>query len=134
MKDEQNKVRIRFIPSSLRLHPYFWRSELESNQPLGFFKPTLIRLSYPTGMVLGLCSLVFGTSLWACALYEKGKHKDQSPKTKDRYKDLRPFPLAMYLFHNVTIVVHVHEEVLAPLGARLSVVAKHNAFEFHAQR
>ena len=25
-----------------------WRSELESNQPLGFFKPTLIRLSYPT--------------------------------------------------------------------------------------
>ena len=25
-----------------------WWSELESNQPLGFFKPTLIRLSYPT--------------------------------------------------------------------------------------
>ena len=27
----------------------FWRSELESNQPLGFFRPALIRLSYPTG-------------------------------------------------------------------------------------
>ena len=26
----------------------YWWSELESNQPLGFFKPTLIRLSYPT--------------------------------------------------------------------------------------
>ena len=25
-----------------------WWSELESNQPLGFFKPTLSRLSYPT--------------------------------------------------------------------------------------
>jgi hypothetical protein len=26
----------------------FWWSELELNQPLGFFKPTLIHLSYPT--------------------------------------------------------------------------------------
>ena len=26
----------------------FWRSELESNQPFGFFRPALIRLSYPT--------------------------------------------------------------------------------------
>ena len=25
-----------------------WRSELESNQPFGFFRPALIRLSYPT--------------------------------------------------------------------------------------
>ena len=42
-------------PMSKVLSPVFdlglwtkWRSELESNQPLGFFKPTLIRLSYPT--------------------------------------------------------------------------------------
>ena len=32
------------------------------------------------------------------------------------------------------VIVHVHEEVLAPLGARLGVVAKNNAFEFHTQR
>ena len=27
---------------------YIWRSELESNQPFGLFRPALIRLSYPT--------------------------------------------------------------------------------------
>jgi hypothetical protein len=25
-----------------------WRSDLESNQPIGLFRPALIRLSYPT--------------------------------------------------------------------------------------
>ena len=38
----------RFHPSSFRLHPCTWWSELESNQPFGLFRPALIRLSYPT--------------------------------------------------------------------------------------
>jgi hypothetical protein len=36
-----------------------------------------------------------------------------------------PFLLGMHLFHDVTIIVYIHEEVLAPLSARLGVVAKH---------
>ena len=34
--------------------------------------------------------------------------------------------------HHVAIVVHVHEEVLAPLGSRFCVVTKHNPFELNA--
>ena len=36
------------MKTDFMLHPYCWWSELESNQPLGFFGPMLIRLSYPT--------------------------------------------------------------------------------------
>ena len=36
-----------FGPSTLDFGLGWW-SELESNQPFGFFKPALIRLSYPT--------------------------------------------------------------------------------------
>jgi hypothetical protein len=35
--------------------------------------------------------------------------------------------LIAHLFHDATIIVHVHEEVLAPLSARFGVVAKHYA-------
>jgi hypothetical protein len=49
MKDEEDGFGSRVHPSSFLIHPCLWWSELESNQPLGFFKPTLIRLSYPTG-------------------------------------------------------------------------------------
>jgi len=42
--------------------------------------------------------------------------------------------LVMHLLHDVTIIMHIHEEVLAPLGTRLRVVAEHHAFEFHTQR
>jgi len=41
--------------------------------------------------------------------------------------------LALYPVHDITIVVHVHEQVLAPLGSRLCIVTKHYAFELHAQ-
>jgi hypothetical protein len=40
--------RVPLHPSSFIPHPCFWRSELELNQPLGFFRPALIHLSYPT--------------------------------------------------------------------------------------
>src|SRR6266516_2689441 len=33
-----------------------------------------------------------------------------------------------------TIIVHVHEEVLAPLGSCFGIVTKHDPFELHAQR
>src|SRR6266498_1195847 len=45
-----------------------------------------------------------------------------------------PFLLGMHLFHDVTIIVHIHEQVLAPFGSCLCVVTEHNAFELHAQR
>ena len=51
-----------FHPSAFRLHPSSWRSELESNQPIGFFRPALIHLSYPTWywfLDFGLWSLSF---------------------------------------------------------------------------
>ena len=38
---------------------------------------------------------------------------------------------ALDLFANVTIVVDVHEQVLAPLGTRLCVMAKYDALELH---
>ncbi len=44
----------------------FWWSELVSNQPIGFFRPALIHLSYPTSewpLAFGLGSLNF--ELWA---------------------------------------------------------------------
>ena len=48
---------------------------------------------------------------------------------------LGPPPLlVMHLFHDGPIVVHVHEEVLAPLGSTFCIVTKHDAFELHAQR
>src|SRR5262245_45668240 len=40
--------------------------------------------------------------------------------------------LVVHLFPDVTIVVHVHEKVLAPFGSRVRVVAKHDALELHA--
>jgi len=41
-----------------------------------------------------------------------------------------PFLLGMHLFHDVTIIVYIHEEVLAPFSARLGVVAKHYRSSF----
>jgi hypothetical protein len=59
MKDEMKmKQSTSFLPSALIRHRCVWRSELESNQPLGFFRPALIRLSYPTR--IGVRSLAFG--------------------------------------------------------------------------
>src|SRR5574341_131126 len=47
----------------------------------------------------------------------------------------RPPPLlVVHLFNNGTIVMHIHEQVLAPLGSRFCIVAKHDAFELHTQR
>src|SRR5258706_14107464 len=40
----------------------------------------------------------------------------------------------MHLFQYATIIVHVHEEVLAPLGFTFGIMTKHDAFELHAQR
>ena len=48
MKDEERDLQVVIHPSSFLLHPCFWWSELESNQPFGFFRPALIHLSYPT--------------------------------------------------------------------------------------
>src|SRR5438132_10814853 len=39
----------------------------------------------------------------------------------------------MHSIHDFTIIVHIHEQVLAPLGSRFCIVAKHHAFEPHAQ-
>src|SRR5438445_3121 len=80
-----------------------WWSELESNQPFGLFRPALIRLSYPT---------------------VEGRAMNFS----------RPPPLlVVHLFNDGTVIVHIHEQVLAPLRSCFCIVAKHNAFEFHAQ-
>ena len=59
MKDESNPDWDPFT-SSFIPHPssLFRRSELESNQPFGFFRPALIRLSYPTEEVQGPTSNV----------------------------------------------------------------------------
>ena len=73
-----------FVSSSFILHPssliLWWRSELESNQPFGFFGPALIRLSYPTLF----WSLVFGLrSLYSCFFALRAftpKEKFQRPK------------------------------------------------------
>ena len=78
-----------------------WRSELESNQPFGFFRPALIRLSYPT----------------------KGGLSSSPPSL-----------LVVYPLHDVTIVVHIHEQVFAPFGSVLCIMTKRNALELHAQR
>src|SRR5262245_46288356 len=41
---------------------------------------------------------------------------------------------ALDSFTYVTIIVDVHEEILAPFSTRLCVVAKHHALELHTQR
>src|SRR5438067_13898434 len=41
-------------------------------------------------------------------------------------KGLRPF--------FKLVLVHVHEQVLAPFGSRLCIVTKHDAFKLHTQR
>src|SRR5207237_8783254 len=43
-----------------------------------------------------------------------------------------PLLLVVHILHSGTIIVHVHEEVLAPLGARLAVATKHYALQLHA--
>src|SRR6478736_2211257 len=68
MKDEERDLKVvihpspfTLHPSSFLLHPCFWWSELESNQPFGFFRPALIRLSYPTTgctLCFVLCTLI----------------------------------------------------------------------------
>src|SRR5919108_44482 len=40
----------------------------------------------------------------------------------------------MHLLDDLTIIVHVHEEVLPPFGPRLCIMAKHHAFELYSQR
>ena len=49
------------LPSFIVHHSEFivesWRSELESNQPFGLFRPALIRLSYPTRDIVD-CQLI----------------------------------------------------------------------------
>ena len=104
--------------------PGRWWSELESNQPLGFFKPTLIRLSYPTE------TLPIADFRLPIAQTLRLKPNRQLAFGNRQLIETPSF--AMHPFHNVTIVVYIHEEVLAPLSARLRVVTKHNAFEFHA--
>src|SRR6185295_7007648 len=42
--------------------------------------------------------------------------------------------LARDLITHVTIIVDVHEEILAPLSTCFGIVTKHDALEFHAQR
>src|ERR1044072_9986608 len=81
-----------------------WRSELESNQPFWLFRPALIHLSYPTA--------------YGPQRVSRGPLK---------------LALAPHTVHHVAIVVHVHEQVLAPFSSRFCIVAKHNAFELHAQ-
>ena len=40
----------------------------------------------------------------------------------------RPPPLlVVHLFHDGTIIVYIHEEVLAPLGSCFCIVTKHDA-------
>src|SRR5258706_4370025 len=45
-----------------------------------------------------------------------------------------PLLLVVHLFNDGPIIVHIHEQVLAPFGARLCIVAKHYTFELNAQR
>ena len=45
-----------------------------------------------------------------------------------------PSLLVVNLVHDFTIIVHVHEQVLAPLGSCFGIVTKHHAFELHSQR
>ena len=95
---------------------------MESNQPFGLFRPALIRLSYPTREI---ADCRFSIADW---LSEKG-HDFQAPiGIRQSAINLGPpFLLGMHLLHDVTIIVYIHEEVLAPLGARLGVMAKHHA-------
>ena len=102
---------------------------MESNQPFGFFRPALIRLSYPTeGMCFVLRSLYFDFDLRPTATHQSSKYKVQSTFLE------APLSLGVHLLHHGTIIVHIHEQVLAPLGSCFGVVTKHDAFELHAQR
>ena len=49
---------------------HFWRSELESNQPFGLFRPALILLSYPTGIIADFWSAPAPTALWIATRHE----------------------------------------------------------------
>ena len=105
----------------------FWWSELELNQPLGFFRPALILLSYPTEegtLCFVLCTLISTRTVGS-------RIEAQSTKFKAHLE--APLSFAMHLVHDFTIIVHVHEQVLAPFGSRLGIVTKHDAFELNAQ-
>src|SRR5215831_10211830 len=109
------------------INKLLWWSELESNQPFGLFRPALIHLSYPTRLIAD-CQFAIAElrrdlriapqsaiGIWQSAILEA------------------PLPFVMHLLHDFTIIVHVHEQVLAPFGSRLCIVTKHYAFELHAQ-
>ena len=105
-----------------------WWSELESNQPLGFFKPTLIHLSYPTR---DIANCRFSIADWS----DNDSHLSIGNWHTAIGNDLEAhLALAMHLLHDVTIIVHVHEEILAPLGAGFGIVTKDDAFQLHPQR
>src|SRR5688572_3978483 len=88
-----------------------WRSELESNQPLGFFKPTLIHLSYPTG---DIADCLFPIADWL----ETWRTQTPVPVSNrqsafgNRQCLGASLLLIAHLFHDITVIVHVHEEVL----------------------
>src|SRR5688500_888153 len=103
------------------LHPSAFilelRSELELNQPLGFFRPALILLSYPTREIA------------KCRLPIDRLH---TGRIQERMKD------RVFLFHPSSFRLHsfalLHKEVLTPLSACFCVVAKHHPLELHTQR
>src|ERR1043166_489345 len=114
-------------------------SELELNQPLGFFRPTLIHLSYPTRITAARLKVSQVRKGGLPPLFDwvrAGASPPSQPESSfvSSYPDLAAPAFAFHLLSQVTIIVHVHEQVLAPLSSRLCVVTKHDAFEFHAQR
>ena len=120
-------------PSAFRLHPSAWWSELVSNQPIGLFRPVLIHLSYPNRNIadlsFGLRALAFGLWGFGCELHVV-EPQLQRPKTQD----LSPFSLVVHFVHDITIIVHVHEQVLSPCSSCFCVMAEHHALELHSQR
>src|SRR5688572_29453429 len=81
--------------------------------------------------------MVFGSlGLWS--LYATILNLLEHNSHHHSLKDLRPKtygPLfESHLLPNVTIIVDIHEEVLAPFGPCLRVVTEHDALEFHTQR
>src|SRR6185369_4092011 len=42
-------------------------------------------------------------------------------------------PLALNFVANISVIVNIHEEILAPFRTSFGVVTEHHAFELHAQ-
>lgn len=111
----------------MTIFPVIW-SELESDQPLEFFKLALIHLSYPTGNFGKPSAELRGFGPGIRSQKRKTNHLD--PKVES----LRSLSFPVNFLHDVAIIMHVHEEVLAPFAPCLSIVTENYALELYSQR